>query len=180
MGVSTVPESSREERLRHPTQPATDESAILRYAYWHLPHLELDRSRELAARTSAAARQRAPFGVTGLWSAVRYWKTKPIVISVLDFLTRLGNLWPGFALLLCPWLRLNRATCYVLAAMYVADAVLLSGVTVTEPRYHAVWMVADTTLAAAVPTVILAGLFQRVRSFRRRAEQVSCGVGVLE
>ena len=82
--------------------------------------------------------------------------------------------------MLCPWLGLNRAACYVLAAMYFSDAVLLSGVTVTEERYHAVWMVADTTLAAAVPTVILAGLLQRVRSFSRRADRFSCGVGVLE
>ncbi len=168
--LSPVPESRRRGLVLHPFAPNTDEDAGYWNAYWSVPHLAREESTQLIDRMKAAAAQRAPFAGTGVWSALRYWKTKPVVVTSLNALTWLADLWPGFALLLCGFVGLNRVTCCVLAAAYVAEAMLLGTMTITNTRYQTVWVVTDTTLAAALPTVVLAGLasraWARVRSMR--------------
>lgn len=180
MSHSPLPKSTRRGFILHPAAPTVAEGEENWDAYWSLPHLPLDESIQLVDRIKTEASTRAPleFDGSGVWSALRYWKSKPTVTSALNALNRLGGLWPGFALLLCGFLRLNRTTCLVLAAMYVTEAVLLSAVTVTDTRYQSVWLVTDTTLAAALPVALLAEVARQLRArlaVRRAVVTRTCG-----
>lgn len=174
MSISPVSESRRAGVITF--SPSDRNTGINRTsAYWALPYRTAAASVDLANRVRERAEQRAPFAGSGVWSAMAYWKTKPIVITACEMLTRIGSLWPGFALLLCPWLGLNRRTCCILAAMYVAEAVCLSIMTVTDHRYQSVWMVCDSALAAALPVGALAWLSGVVRSRWTRAAGIRKG-----
>ena len=168
MSISPVSESRRAGVITF--SPSDRNTGINRTsAHWALPYRTAAASVDLANRVRKRAEQRAPFAGSGVWSAMAYWKTKPIVITACDMLTRIGSLWPGFALLLCPWLGLNRRTCFILAAMYIVEAACLSIITVTDQRYQSVWMVCDTALAAALPVCALAWLSGLVRNRLARA-----------
>jgi len=153
--LSPVPEAKRLPALVHPAARDAEEAQTYWYAYWGLPHLALNESSQLVDRMKAAAAQRAPFGESTVWSALRYWKTKPTAAAVMSILDWVASLWPGFALLLCGWLGLNRTTCVVLAAAYVLDAVLVSTATITSDRFQWVWLATDTALAAALPVALV-------------------------
>jgi hypothetical protein len=156
----------------HSAAPAGEQDAGYWNAYWSVPHLTGEQSTALVTSMNTAAAQRAPFAGTGIWSALRYWKTKATVVTSLAVLTWMGELWPGVALILCGILRLNRRTCYVLAAIYVAEAVLLSATTITNPRYQGVWIMFDTTLAAAPPTVVLLWATAWIRNLRAHPRSI--------
>ncbi|MFQ5589850.1 MAG: hypothetical protein ACE5HE_01690 [Phycisphaerae bacterium] len=175
MELSPVPETHRAGLLLHPYADARlpNPDPLAWNAYWSVPHLSRDESVRLIERTKTEAARRAPFAGTGIWSALRYWKTLPVVVAVVDVMTRCGDLWPGFALLLCGFLGLNRATCYTLAAAYIAEAILLGAMTITNSRYQTVWVVFDTTLAAAVPAGVVAMIAAHLRAWKEtvRAER---------
>ncbi|MCH8150646.1 MAG: hypothetical protein IH987_22185, partial [Planctomycetes bacterium] len=162
MSLAPLAESRRAEVITF--LPSDDNSSINRTsADWALPYRTAAESKAFARRVRERAERRAPFVGSGVWSAIAYWKTNSIVVAGCDMLTRIGSLWPGFAILLCPFLGLNRRTCWILLAMYVVESVCLSFITVTDQRYQAVWMVSDTVLAAALPFCALAWLSGVVR-----------------
>ncbi|UCG15679.1 MAG: hypothetical protein JSV19_10335 [Phycisphaerales bacterium] len=179
--LSRVPQSKRRAAIAHPAIRSPSEVQTHWYAYWGLPHLPLEGSMQLVDRLQAEASVRAPFGGSKVWTAFRYWKTKPPMDSLMDASRRLGDLWPGFALLLCGVLGLNRTTCCVLAAAYVLEALLIGFVTVTTERFQFVWLATDTTLAAALPVGVLAWVAQHGRtrwSTRRVGARHTCGVNI--
>ena len=168
MSLSPVAESRRAEVITF--SPSDDKTGINRTsADWALPYRNAAESAAFAQSVRERAGRRAPFAGSGAWSAIAYWKTKPIVIAACDMLARIGNLWPGFAILLCPFLGLNRRTCWVLMVMYIAESLCLSIITVTDQRYQSVWMFCDTALAAALPVCALAWLSGVVRNRWARA-----------
>jgi len=174
MSLSPVAESRRAEAIT--LSPSDGNTGINRTsADWALPYRTAAASVELANSVRKRAEQRAPFAGSGVWSVMAYWKTKPIVFAGCDILTRIGNLWPGFAILLCPWLGLDRRTCCILMAMYIVESVCLSFITVTDRRYQSVWMVCDTALAAALPFCALAWLSGVVRNRWTRANGIRKG-----
>jgi|GEM_PF-2006185 len=125
------------------------------FASWSLPYISAKESESRVAEMREEAAERAPFAGSGVWSTLAYWRSKPSVVTPTEALAKVSLLWPGFAIILCPLLGLNRRMCWTLAAIYAAEAVALSLVTVTDNRYQSVWMVTDTVLAAALPAFIL-------------------------
>ena len=130
------------------------------FAYWGLPYLALDESIELVDRMKLAAASEAPFGGSSIWKALRYWKTKSVSEWSLAALVWLGSVWPGFALLGCFLLGLNRRTCACLAAAYVLDALFIGLLTPTNARLQFIWIVTDTALIAG----LVAGLLSIVET----------------
>ena len=174
MSLSPVAESLRRQVITF--SPSDGNTGINRTsADWALPYRTAEASAAFAMRVRERAQRRAPFAGSGVWSAMAYWKTKPVLVAACDILTRIGSLWPGFAILLCPWLGLNRRTCWILLAMYVVESVCLSFITVTDQRYQSVWMVCDTALAAALPVCALAWLSAVVRNRWTRANGIRKG-----
>lgn len=89
----------------------------------------------------------------------------PPVADVLGVLRGVAHLWPGFALILCGILGLNRRTCAFLAAAYVLEAILISICCPSESaaiRYQCVWLATDITLAAAFVSVPLQLVWSRL------------------
>jgi hypothetical protein len=151
------------------------------FAYYGLPHLTADESMATFNRMRDAASQRAPFGDWAVWKALRYWKTKPAADWSLAGLAWLGSIWPGFALLLCPFLGLNRRTCAVIAAAYVLDALVLGFVTPTNSRLQFIWVASDTSLAAAFIASLAAASYRCVSQDRShiRLDEDTGGVQTL-
>ncbi len=158
--LSPVPDMRRREIIQHAAASSREESQTYWYAYFGLPHLPQKESLALVDQIKKDAAQRAPLCDSRIWDNLRYWKSHPIAANLLSGLSQVKNLWPGFALLLCGFLGLNRTTCCVLAAAYVLEAVLIGIVTITDQRFQFIWVVTDTTLSAALPTVALAAVFR--------------------
>jgi hypothetical protein len=122
------------------------------YAYWGLPHRTLEDSVDLAERVQRSSAERAPFRGVDPLPFLRYWSAHPVVNDALEVLRGVGSLWPGFALILCGVLGLNRRTCVFMALVYVLDGVVMALCCPSEivfERYQSVWLVTDTTLAGA-------------------------------
>jgi hypothetical protein len=105
---------------------------------------------------------------------------RPVVVAILGGLRRVGSLWPGFALIFCGLLRLNRQTCAFLAAAYVLEAFLVAATSfsaLANVRFQYVWLATDTTLAAALVASLLAaaaGLVNPIKKKHRVAEAARC------
>ena len=143
------------------------------YAYWALPHRSLEESLALASRVESGASVRAPFTQNSTWATLRYISRCAPVVDVMGVLRSAGRIWPGFALILCAALGLNRRTCALLAIVYILEAALLSICMPTEfahERFQSVWLVTDTTLAAALLTVGVTWAMDRTRSERLARE----------
>jgi hypothetical protein len=100
-----------------------------------------------------AAKQRAWFGGSGIWAALRYGGMHTTVVDALGVLRGVATLWPGFAIIFCGLLGLNRRTCAFLAAAYVLEALLIAACGCSDmanERYQAVWLATDTALAAVI------------------------------
>jgi hypothetical protein len=82
-------------------------------------------------------------------------ETLRVPSSVLVALQWVGAIWPGCAILGCSILNLRRRTCAFLAAAYLLDAALVGLLVMTNERLQFVWLVTDTTLAAALAVPIL-------------------------
>lgn len=170
--LSPVPTYRRTWPYIHPDAPADASSWVTNWpAYYGLPHMTRERSLELVDRMHHAAATRAPFGGSTVWRVLRYWSSKPVATATTAALTGLGTLWPGFALLLCFWLGLNRRTCIVLAAAYLADALFLGFLTPTTVRLQFIWIVTDTVLASSL--VLGAGLAMRWCSSALRGQLIA-------
>ncbi|UCE60427.1 MAG: glycosyltransferase family 39 protein [Phycisphaerales bacterium] len=171
--LSAVPDARRAATLLHPAARSRHEGERYWYAYWGMPHLSLADSIELVDRMRAEAAQRAPFGESRFFAAMRYYAAKPIVVATLNAARWLGSLWPGLAILACGILGIRRRTCFLLAALYVADAVLIGALTPTTPRLQFVWLVPDTTLAAALVVTVPAVLLSRCRTWLRPQSDIA-------
>lgn len=128
------------------------------YIPWALPLRTSQESGELVSEMLRAAETSAPFGQTGLWADLRFAVMHPLTVDVLGVVRHVATVWPGFALLLCPWLGLNRRICLMLAAGYLLDALIVANFTSSEDdlaRYAYVWLATDATLVAGM----VAGLF---------------------
>jgi len=128
------------------------------YAYWFLPERSIDESTALVARMKQAAAQRAPFGHGGAFATLRYLNGLPSVCDVLSVIRSVAFLWPGFALILCGMLGLNRRVCLFLALAYLLDAGIVGACGSTDTdneRYQFVWLATDTALVACLVTPIL-------------------------
>ena len=125
------------------------------FAYWILPHRSLKESTESVARMWVAADERAPFGGSDIWRVIRYAASLPVVVEVLNILRAVGSLWPGFALILCGLLGLNRRICALLALSYVLDAVIIGicgSTDIANHRYQFIWLATDAALVACLVT----------------------------
>jgi hypothetical protein len=168
-----VPAEHRRPVVVHPVGVNDPEFQGNWYAYWGLPHRTVEESLALAGRIQAAADRRAPFAESEPLSTLRYLSMLPAVTDVLGVLRGVGSLWPGFALILCAVLGLNRRTCAFLAVAYVLDAALISICCPSEAatgRYQSVWLVTDTVLATALVVVPLQVAWSR---FKAPVEPVS-------
>ncbi len=157
--LSPVPEDRRTGPLIHPMAPIADRDNwdMRWFAYYGLPHLTPAESMAVVDRMEAAASTRARLGTSPVWKTLRYWKTKPVADRTLAGLVWLGSLWPGWALIGCFFLGLNRKSCAVLAVAYLVDALFLGFLTPTNIRLQFAWIVTDTALAAGL-VVGLTGL----------------------
>ncbi len=147
---SPVPASRRIGPIRHPDAPPDAVWDDVWYAYYGTPHLTPKASMALAQRMHEAAAIKAPFGDSPVFRALRYWKSKRPIETVLKVLDRVGRLWPGFALLACGLLGLNRRLCGVLALAYLLEAMFIGFLTPTNERLQFIWVVTDTTLVAGL------------------------------
>ncbi len=160
------------DRQREPIRPAgvrdDEDWDATWFAHFGLPHMEPDDSMALVERMNVAAATRAPFGESRVWSAFRYWISKPLAERLMSTLNWLGSLWPGFALVGCGLLGLNRKCCLFLAMAYVCEALFIGFLTPTTDRLQFIWIVTDTMLASGVAvgmvTVVLS-MF-KARGFR--------------
>lgn len=159
---SPVPEERRGQPVIHPAAETDDDWDTTWFAYWGLPHLPLHDSVGLVDRMKTAAATRAPFGNSTAWKAFRYWKTKPVAKRSLASLHWLGSLWPGFAILGCAFLGLNRRTCLFLGVAYVLDALFIGLLTPTNIRLQFIWIVTDTALVAGLVVGVLSLVGRRV------------------
>ena len=153
--LERVPSERRRPIVVHPDAANLRDSQDHWYAYWFLPHRSVAESVDFVSRIRAAAAQRAPFGGSGIGAGLRYGSMVPPVVDALGVLRGLASLWPGFALILCGPLGLNRRTCGFLAAAYMLDALLIAAcgsTDVANQRYQCTWLAADTVLAAAILT----------------------------
>ena len=171
--LSLVPPERRKPILVHSAAPDNQQSQDYWYAYWSLPQRTLAESRELVAQMRLAADVRAPFGRTGIWAALRYYSMVPPVRDALGVLSGVALVWPGFALIGCGLLGLNRRTCALLAAVYVLDAAIVAATAFSDgdiARFQYVWIATDTTLVAALvtPAVQAAATWLRPRRTLRR------------
>ncbi|MBI4717680.1 MAG: glycosyltransferase family 39 protein [Planctomycetes bacterium] len=160
---SPVTPDRRAGLIMHPAAPNEEEAVRRWYAYWALPHLPREESIAFVERVQAAAAKRAPFGRGKPWSDARYLLSKPAVATSLRVGQWLGSLWPGFALLGCFWLGLNRRTCGLLAAAYVLEALLVGALATTTNRFQEVWVATDTALAASLVFVVVAAAVRKSR-----------------
>ena len=166
VSVSSVPPARRLPIIVHEAAPSFAESQDYWYAYWFLPHRSVEESVALVNEMRVDAEQRAPFGHDGFWEVIRYVGMLPVVVDVLGVLRAVGALWPGFALLLCGVLGLNRRTCLLLALAYVLEALIVAACGSTDlanTRYQFVWTATDIALVAclAAPVVEVAGCHAR-------------------
>lgn len=147
----------------HPNAP--DRATGERYWFTHyaLPHLSESESVQLVDRMKVSADQTAPFAHARVWSIIRYLKTKPPIAVTLNALHWLATLWPGFALAALAFVGVQRRTCAVLAIAYVLDALMIGVFTAANERMSFVWVVSDTTLAAALVALIVGGAIEYVR-----------------
>lgn len=171
--LSPVLEHRRADPLIHVAAPSGESWGARWFAYWGLPHQTLRDSVELVDRMKARAAQRAPFGRSRLWSALRYWKTKPIAEWSLEGLTWVGSLWPGFALLGLSLFQLNRRTCVFLGAVYVVNAMFIGLLTPTTGRLQFTWIAIDVALIAALVTGLSNVFVRGAARLRKRSSQVS-------
>lgn len=142
-------------------------------AYWALPYRSLSRSLDIFNSMQARAKERAPFGRGGPWDELRYYSRVGPVMDVLNMTRSVASLWPGFALMLCAGLCLNRRTCAFLAAVYVLEAGVIAVCGTDDSsnwRYGTAWLAMDATLAAAlvgpvvaIPSDSLSRWFRRSR-----------------
>ncbi len=136
------------------------------YTYWALPHRSRAQSQALVARMHAVATQQAPFALAGPLTSIRHLTLLPAATAVVGVLIRVGAVWPGFALIGCGLLGLNRRTCLLLGLVYLADCVLIGMCGATDEanrRFQEVWIAIDTTLAAALVTGLLATAAKSIR-----------------
>ena len=125
------------------------------FAYWFLPSRSLTKSTKLVARMRTAAAERAPFGRSGLWHVIRYAASLPMVVDAMSVLRAVGSLWPGFALIFCSLLGLNRRVCALLALSYVLDGMIIGvcgSTDVANERYQFIWLATDAALVACLVT----------------------------
>lgn len=151
--TSPVPDSRRRPILLHHTAPDNDTSQRQWYAYWALPHRPLQHSLALVGRMNDQARTMAPFGDGEPWSTLRYLSMHPVTVRAIEVINHLGSLWPGFAILLCTVVGLNRRVCVFVGLAYLLDASIIGVAASTYAsieRMEAVWLTVDTTLTAAL------------------------------
>lgn len=167
--ISSVPRERLRPIIAHETAPDTEQSQNYWYAYWFLPHRSVEASRDLVERMKTSAQERAPFGRTGFWATLRYLTMLPLVVDVMGVLRSIASLWPGFALIGCSLLGLNRRTCALLAMAYVLEAGILAvcGATdIANERYQFVWLATDTALVACLVAPAVDAIVGYVRSGR--------------
>jgi len=139
------------------------------YVYWGLPHRTLEESLDLASRTEAASARRAPFAQSEPFPTLRYWSMRTPVADVLGVFRDVASLWPGFALILCGVLGLNRRTCAFFAIAYVLEAVLIAFTCPSEfacQRYMCVWLATDAALTAALVTRLVSLAAAQLKAIR--------------
>ncbi len=141
------------------------------YAYWFLPERSIDESTGLVARMKHAATMRAPFGRGGAFPTLLVLGGTPIVCDVLSVIRSVAFLWPGFALILCGMLGLNRKACAFLALAYLLDAGIVGAFGSTDTdneRYQFVWLATDTALVACLVAPLLTSAVAYFESLWRR------------
>ncbi|MEK6676150.1 MAG: hypothetical protein AABZ47_10910 [Planctomycetota bacterium] len=132
------------------------------YKYWTLPKRDSPDARNLTGQMLTDADEKAPFGDGALFANLRYICMTPAVHDVLGILRDIARLWPGFALLGCGLLGLNRRLCAALALTYTLDAImvaLMASDATDLVRYRYAWVGTDSTLAAAM----IASIFHALR-----------------
>ncbi len=151
--LERLPPARRRPIIVHPQATESMDSQDYWYAYWFLPHRSVEESVDLVSRMRSAAGERAPFGRAEVLAPLRYWSMLPPVVDTFDVLRAVAGLWPGFALILCGALGLNRRTCMFLAVAYVFEAMLIGAIGSTDlanTRYQYVWLAIDTALVAVI------------------------------
>ncbi len=161
--LAAIPLEEREPIIVHPSAAAFGESQDHWYAYWFLPHRSLEASVSLANEVTGASRQRAPFGRGEPWDTLRFLSMHPMTTDALGVVRSVASIWPGFALLLCAPLGLNRRACALLATVYVLEAALIAACGSTDmdnERYQYVWVGVDTALTSA----LIASVWSSIRA----------------
>jgi hypothetical protein len=151
--LAAVAPDGRKPIIVHDSAPSFEESQNHWYEYWFLPHRSLDASRSLVEKVTAEARERAPFGRGEPWDTLRFLSMHSMTTDALSAVRSVASLWPGFALLLCIPLGLNRRACALLAAVCLLEAVLIATCGSTDmdnERYQHVWIAIDTALTSAL------------------------------
>ncbi len=163
--------SDRRQLLMLPTDSVTNQDGQEPwYAHWALPKRTREHSAAIVERMRTEAQTRAPFGEGAFWQTLRYWSMTPIVSDVFGLLRQLGSLWPGFALLGCGLLGLNRKTCSFLALAYFFDACIVAATAFSDSditRFQFIWVGIDTTLAAVLVFTLFQGVMLRAATFSR-------------
>ena len=144
----------------------------LRNMFWAVPRHSAAHFNALISRMDAAAKQSAPFVGTEPWTTLRYVMLLPAVRSLLRAVDYVGTIWPGFALIACGILGLNRKTCLLLGAIYIVECIGISAMSATDaaiPRFQVVWIVTDATLAAAFLVTMTRGSYRYLIKAGRRS-----------
>lgn len=168
LSLSPVPSERRVGPVRHAAAPLDADWDSTWFAYYGLPHLSSSESNELVNRMNKAAQTRAPVGGSGVWSTLRYWKTKPVAGWSLSAIGWIASLWPGFALIGCYFLGLDRKRCVSLAFVYLLDALFIGFLVPTNTRLQFIWIVCDCALVAGLVIGGFAAAWSLMRALSRR------------
>ena len=142
------------------------------YAYWALPYRSADELAAVVGRMELAAGQKASFGAGEPFTTLRYLTMTPAVVDLCTWLSALGAIWPGFALLLCVAFGLNRRACLFFACAYLAESAIIGAVGATDSaneRFQFVWMATDTALAAGLIVPVVSWAAAAIRTGRAYA-----------
>lgn len=169
--TSPVPDSRRRPILLHHSAPDNETSQRQWYSYWALPNRSLEHSLALVGRMNVQASAMAPFGAGEPWRTLRYLSMHPVAVRAIELVNHLGSLWPGFAILLCAVVGLNRRVCVFVGLAYLLDAAIIGVAASTYAsigRMEDVWLAVDTTLTAAFlgATALCLVNLARTRSLR--------------
>lgn len=168
-----VPPEKRLPPLVHPAGRDDPDAPENWYAYWGLPHRALEESLDLTARVKDAGARGAPFAEARPLPALCHGSTRPPVMDALAVLRGVASVWPGFAIILCGALGLNRRTCAFFAVAYLLNGGLIavcSGREFAYDGYQSVWLATDTALTAAFVTTVVSVTATRIKAAKAKRE----------
>ncbi len=160
--LSRVPEERRRSEIPPDASNPTFEAEDKAYFPWALPKRSPGEAAILTARMLNAGRRPAPLG-TEPWRTLGSIAAHPLMFDALQIVRDLARVWPGFALLFCGPLALNRRACGFLILAYLLDAIVVATMLSSDhdlARYQYVWLTMDAALTAALFAAVLE------RSFR--------------